>query len=63
MVARHTGIGASTLCNLEGGKRVPSTLTAEILIESYRLSDADAALLRSVAVQGVGRDRRRQPRG
>jgi hypothetical protein len=57
-----TGVSSSYLAMLEGGHRVPSTVVAEALIEGYDLTDAKAALVRSVALPHVGRDWR-PPKG
>jgi hypothetical protein len=43
------------LCLLEHGKRVPSVAVAEALVETYGLTSSEAALLRSAALEGVGR--------
>lgn len=62
--ARATGVNAGYLCHLEHGRRVPSIVVAEALIKGYELTGGDAALLRSAALEGVGRDvdpSRREP--
>lgn len=41
---------------LEAATRTPSTVTAEALIETYRMTPDDAEALRSVALHGIGRD-------
>jgi hypothetical protein len=50
------GVAFGYLAMLEQGRRVPSTVVAEVLIEGYDLSDAEACLVRSVALPRVGRD-------
>jgi ribosome-binding protein aMBF1 (putative translation factor) len=53
---RETGVSFGMIAMLEAGTRVPSTVTAEALIRCYRMTPGDAAALRSVALEGVGRD-------
>lgn len=52
---RETGVAFGYLCLLEHGKRVPSVAVAEALVKTYGLTASEAALLRSVALEGVGR--------
>jgi hypothetical protein len=42
---------------LEKGRRVPSVVVVEALVTGYGLRGPDAALVRSVGLAGVGRDR------
>lgn len=53
---RETGVAFGMLAMMEAGTRAPSTVTAEALITTYRMTSSDAAVLRSAAVEGVGRD-------
>jgi transcriptional regulator with XRE-family HTH domain len=54
--ARDTGVDAGYICTLEHGRRAPSIVVAEALIEGYRMSPPDAERLRSASLHGVGRD-------
>jgi hypothetical protein len=49
-------VDAGYLCYLEQGRRVPSVIVAEALIDGLRLDRSEAEQLRSVALRGVGRD-------
>jgi hypothetical protein len=55
---KETGVPFGYLCMLEGGKRVPSIVVAEVLIEGYGLTYVEADLVRSAALHDVGRDSR-----
>jgi transcriptional regulator with XRE-family HTH domain len=55
VAGNRTGVSFGYLCLLEHGKRVPSVVVAEALVETYGLTASEAALLRSVALEGVGR--------
>ena len=54
--ARVTGVDGGYLCHLEHGRRVPSVLVVEALVEGYGLTGSDAENLRAVGLVGVGRD-------
>ncbi len=40
--ARDTGVDAGYLCALENGRRAPSIVVAEALIEGYKITSVDA---------------------
>jgi hypothetical protein len=60
--ARQMGLSVGMVWMLDHGQRVPSTVVAELLIEGYKLSYAEADLVRSAALPHVGRDWR-PPKG
>jgi len=53
--AQVTGISNTAISRLEHAQRRPSRALAEALIEGYHLHGADAARLRAVALDYVGR--------
>jgi hypothetical protein len=53
---RAIGVNPGYLCYLEQGRRVPSVVVAEALIDGLKLDRDEAADLRAVALYGVGRD-------
>lgn len=55
LAQKRTGISYGYLANLEAGRRVPSVVVAETLISAYRIQGPDAAAVRAVALEGVGR--------
>jgi transcriptional regulator with XRE-family HTH domain len=60
--AARVGVRHGFVAMLERGERAPSRVTADALIDAYQLDAAAAALLRSEAVTGAGRDyRARRP--
>jgi ribosome-binding protein aMBF1 (putative translation factor) len=61
VAGRRMGVSYGYLAELEAGHRVPSTVVAEVLVDGYGLTDRSAALVRSVAIAGVGRDWRHGP--
>jgi len=54
--ARHSGVSRPMISQLESGRRRPSESVAEDLIAAYRLTGADAAAVRGIAIPLVGRD-------
>ncbi|MGI8452133.1 MAG: helix-turn-helix transcriptional regulator [Streptosporangiaceae bacterium] len=55
-VARETGVSHPMISLLERGLRLPSESLAEALITGYGMTGSDAAVVRSIALQWVGRD-------
>lgn len=53
---QETGISYTHIASMESGVRAPSTVVAELLVQAYEMRPADAELLLSAAVPGVGRD-------
>lgn len=54
--AARVGVAFGYVAMLEAGKRAPSRVVADHLVDAYQLDEADAALLRREAVSGVGYD-------
>lgn len=54
--ARNAGVAAGTIVHLEKARRAPSVVVAENIIRAYRLTPAEAAMLRAEAVEGAGKD-------
>jgi transcriptional regulator with XRE-family HTH domain len=61
LAGKRTGVAFGYLAMLEAGRRVPSVVVAEALIDSYKLTGADAEALRGVSLHGVGRDWHHRP--
>ena len=55
-LANRTGLSPGYLCQLENGRRVPSTVVVDRLIEALSPGPAEAALWRRAALPGVGKD-------
>jgi transcriptional regulator with XRE-family HTH domain len=53
--ARNVEVACGTIGHLEHGRRAPSTVVAENLIEAYQLDPGEAAMLRAEAVEDAGR--------
>jgi DNA-binding XRE family transcriptional regulator len=54
--SRQTGVSRPMILALERGERRPSVSLAEAVIDGYRLDAGDAAIVRSAALDHVGRD-------
>ncbi len=54
--AQVTGVDAGYMCHMEHGRRVPSIVTAQVLISGLKLDAFEAEQLGAVALIGVGRD-------
>jgi DNA-binding XRE family transcriptional regulator len=53
--ARRIGVSPGTIVHLEKGRRAPSVIVAENIIDAYRLPDESAEMLLAVAVTDAGR--------
>lgn len=53
---RRAKVAHGTIAHLEKGRRAPSVVVARNIIRAYQLTEAEAAMLRSEAVEGAGWD-------
>ena len=54
--ARNVGVAYGTIAHLEHGRRAPSAVVARNLITAYGLTEAEANMLSTEAVEGAGKD-------
>jgi transcriptional regulator with XRE-family HTH domain len=60
--ARRANVTPGTIVHLEKARRVPSDVVAEDIIDGYRLSTAEADMLRAASVPDVGKSSPRKAR-